>query len=316
MGNVRNVLRFLFILKKGALIKGKDIAEELEVSLKQVRRYKEILDEFFYIESIKGPNGGYILKDKFFPFKEVLSEREVIELQNIINSLDSDLLVNNINLKNAINKINYTLLSESNEHINEEIVPYSRIRDCDELYRKTLENIYEGIANNYEIFLEYTDNQEKTSKRKVQPYLIFIYKGEKYLAAYCVLRKDVRFFKLARIKQCIITSNKFNKNINMKDFIKKYKENNIGIFNGKDYNVVLKINPPLANTIEERIWVDNQKIEKLENGSILFSATMKDGPELISWILSMGDAVQIIEPDILRNQILEKIDIMKNKNKF
>lgn len=50
MSTLGNTLRMLMMLRSGRKLKVKEIAEELEVSEKQVKRYKEALSEFFYIE--------------------------------------------------------------------------------------------------------------------------------------------------------------------------------------------------------------------------------------------------------------------------
>ena len=52
MGNLNNTLKMLFMLKSGGVIKAKDIANRLEIDEKQVRRYKENLDEFFDIRVV------------------------------------------------------------------------------------------------------------------------------------------------------------------------------------------------------------------------------------------------------------------------
>lgn len=59
----------------------------------------------------------------------------------------------------------------------------------------------------------------------------------------------------------------------------------------------------MANTIKEKIWVDNQEVIELENGKILFKATMEGLPEIISWILSMREYVKIIEPLEIKEEV-------------
>ena len=58
MSTLGNTLRMLMMLRSGRKLKVKEIAEELEVSEKQVKRYKEALSEFFYIESNQAIDGG------------------------------------------------------------------------------------------------------------------------------------------------------------------------------------------------------------------------------------------------------------------
>lgn len=64
--------------------------------------------------------------------------------------------------------------------------------------------------------------------------------------------------------------------------------------------------------ISERIWVENQKIKFNEDDkSILFEATMRGLPEIVSWILGMGSSVTIIEPPSLKNRVKDELGKMK-----
>ncbi|AGF58570.1 putative DNA-binding transcriptional regulator YafY [Clostridium saccharoperbutylacetonicum] len=315
MGNLNNTLKMLFILKSGGTIKAKDIASRLEVDEKQVRRYKENLDEFFDIESISGKNGGYKLNAAYFPFKEVLTEEEVILLKEAISSLDANYIENNPKLIKAIEKINYTIFnSEDEEDSCEQIIPYSRVNRMDRDLKKVSEDIYKNILDNQELIIEYKDNKGESTERRVQPYQFITYKGEKYLVAFCLLRDEIRFFKLRRIMDYKITSEKFQKVVDVKKLLEDYKKNSIGIFGGEKYNLKLEIKYPMANTIKERIWVENQEIDDtVFQDKIIFKATMTGGPEIISWILSMGTCVKVIEPEELKQDIHKKLkEMIKN----
>ena len=104
MSTLGNTLRMLMMLRSGRKLKVKEIAEELEVSEKQVKRYKEALSEFFYIESKSGIDGGYILRDKYIPIKELLDEHEINLLKYSIDALEDFSLESNKDLKRAIMK--------------------------------------------------------------------------------------------------------------------------------------------------------------------------------------------------------------------
>ena len=117
-------------------------------------------------------------------------------------------------------------------------------------------------------------------------------------------------FKLIRIEDYIITERKFKIQINKADILSEYKEKNLGIFLGEEIELVLEIKPPMSNTIKERMWIDNQEIEELEDGKILFKAIGKNSPELKSWILNMQDNVKIIKPENLKNEVKEILNKM------
>lgn len=311
MSNLENTLRMLFKLKQGKIVKKCELAEELSVSERQISRYKRALDEVFTIESIPGPQGGYKLIDSYFPFKELLTKEEIILLKYYSNSLQ---YIDDEKLKKALDKINYSILKESNE-MSTEIIPYSKINNNNQII-EIQNKMYEAILNKNEVIISYKSNKGVLTRRKIQPFKMFVYKGECYVVAMCLLKNEIRFFKLVRIKELIVTGIKFKISSDVEKIVEESTKNSIGIFSGKEYKLKLKIFPPMSNTISERIWVDNQVITELDNGEILFEATMKGGPEIISWILSMRSYVEIIEPEYLKMEIEEELKkMMENLKK-
>lgn len=306
MNHLENTLKMLFRLKQGGIIKKKDLAAEFGVSERQISRYKNNLSNLFAIDSVPGPNGGYKMLDSYFPFKELLTREEIMLLKIYITSSQYE---DNEKIQKALDKINYTILKDS-DNISAQIIPYSKINFDQEYMVKTQKDFYGAILNRNEVIIEYVGNNGKETRRRIEPYKLFIYKGETYIVANCLERNDIRFFKLIRIKHYIITSKNFDANIDIESRLKEYRENNIGIFSGQEYKLKLEISPPMANTVKERIWVDNQEIEDLNDGKILFKATMKGEPELISWILSMKSYVKVISPNSLREKIKEELEKM------
>lgn len=311
MEGLGNILKMIFILRTKKKVKIKNLAEELNVSERQVRRYKNEIDKYFNIESTTGSDGGYSLIDEYFPFKDVLTENEINKLKLIINSLSDE---SSLELMEIVDKLNMKILRNEKEYLfTEEIIHYSKPKVKVAETNKIYNEVSLAIKNNNEIIIEYCGNNGECSRRKIQPHKLLLYKGEYYLVATCLLRNGIRYFKLARIKDYIITGFKFEQKKDIDEFLKEQEENNMGIYNGKTINLELEIKPPMANTIKERIWVDNQEIIENSDGKIKFKAKIKEGPEVISWILSMADCVKILAPDSLKMEIKEKMEkILKN----
>ncbi|MBB6713834.1 helix-turn-helix transcriptional regulator [Clostridium gasigenes] len=313
MSELGNVLRMLYILKNRRKVKGAELAEELEIDIRQVRRYKRELMEYFDIEATSGPDGGYVLKDQYFPFKEILTKKEVSNLKRAIDTIGYQ---DTTGLSKAIDKINFTILNSSNESlICEQIIPYSRPRISSEEINKIYNDMSLAILSCKEIIIKYIDNKGILTRRIIQPHKILNFKGEYYLVSTCTFKNEIRYFKLVRIKEYILTDKKFEKKLDIDKILDESRKNSIGIFSGEIIRLELEIAPPMANTIKERIWVENQEIIELEDGKIILKADMKEGPELISWVLSMGDTVKINSPESLKSEIKKKIqNILKKYN--
>lgn len=313
MDGLRNIFKMIFILKTGKKVKIKELASELNVSERQVRRYKNEIDQYFNIESTTGADGGYSMIDDYFPFKDVLTRNEISNLKFLINSLNYE---KSSELIKIVDKLNLKILKNRNNYLHkEEVIHYSKPKLKFDEITKIYNEISSAIENRNEIILEYCDNHGKCSKRKVQPHKLLLFRGEYYLVSTCLLRNQIRYFKLTRIKEYIVTGFIFERNIDIDEFLKEQEENNIGIFNGTEIDLELEITPPMANTIKERIWVDNQEIIEQSDGKIIYKARIKHGPEVISWILSMSDCVKVISPESLRIEMKERLEkILENFN--
>lgn len=62
MSKLSNVITMLRIMQNGRKYNIKELSEKLEVSPRMIRQYKNELEEVgIYLESIRGPYGGYYL---------------------------------------------------------------------------------------------------------------------------------------------------------------------------------------------------------------------------------------------------------------
>ena len=235
MSTLGNTLRMLMMLRSGRKLKVKEIAEELEVSEKQVKRYKEALSEFFYIESRSGIDGGYILRDKYVPIKELLDEHEINLLKYSIDALEDFSLESNKDLKRVIDKINYSI--EKGHNFNNEktnsIIPYGRSLPINNKLQEMIDVIFEAIISNKEVFIEYSGNNGEVSKRTIQPYKIFTFKGEQYVIANCLSKNQVRYFKLIRIKGYHISNKIFKKTLDVDKLIETIRKIALGYLEAK-----------------------------------------------------------------------------------
>ena len=85
MSKVSNVLKMIEILSTGRKYSIEELSNELEVSKRMIRVYKDELEKAgIYLHTIKGPYGGYVLNQelnipkRFIPTtKIILNEKKV-----------------------------------------------------------------------------------------------------------------------------------------------------------------------------------------------------------------------------------------------
>lgn len=191
MGKFSNMLYMIDLLNTGNIYSIKELAEKLNVTERMIRYYKdEIIKNGIYIESFKGPNGGYFLIDKLKNYTS-------------INKYDIQLL-----------KYTYTVLKEQNFVFLDKYEQFiNKVQNMNDIYEeksKFISNIeidesnieqiiVNSIKQNDKIKIIYENIDGTNSKRIIHPLQLFQFKNEKYVTAYCELRRDIRHFEIKRI---------------------------------------------------------------------------------------------------------------------
>lgn len=90
MSKVSNILRMIEILSSGRKYSIDELSQELEVSPRMIRVYKEELEKAgIYITTIKGPYGGYALTQEINLPKRYTSTKEIeIKDKKIYNTIN------------------------------------------------------------------------------------------------------------------------------------------------------------------------------------------------------------------------------------
>lgn len=84
----------------------------------------------------------------------------------------------------------------------------------------------------------------------------------------------------------------------------------LGIMQGEEFEVRAAFSARAATYAAERQWSDNQSVEEREDGSIVLTLRARNEAEAIAWALGFGPECEILQPDWLRESMLEKIAAM------
>ncbi|CUN90743.1 helix-turn-helix transcriptional regulator [Clostridium disporicum] len=314
MGKVNNALRMLAILRSRKKVTRKELAEELEVDIRQITRYKEDLEYAgVTITEIKGRYGGYILENKDYLLNLELSDKESLALSKTKDYLKDQGLHFYNDLSSAIEKIK--AINPKDNNYNSESIYSKGIKikaNHEEESEKWL-TINDGIINNRKVRIKYMDSKGCCTERIVQPYKLYTYYGSNYFIGKCEERNELRQFKLVRIKNIELLEDRFIKD----DFdINEYLKNSIGLFKDKTYKIKLKITYPYAMGFKEYSWTEEESIEDyIEKGYLIYNATVEGKTEVIPWIMGMGTACNVLEPLELKDDIIKAYKEILNQYK-
>lgn len=138
---------------------------------------------------------------------------------------------------------------------------------------------------------------KKLTSRRVRPYQLLFDRSVWYLFAHDEDRKDMRIFALSRISDVTQANETFSIPRNF-DYRSLEGTSYFGIYSGeKIHHFVLEISGD-TRWIMERIWAEDQKIEKSLNG-IKLSFTSNQFEKVLEWILRQGSNAKPTGPKIL-----------------
>lgn len=308
---VGNAIKMALLLKSRGKMKGADLAKELEVSERQIRQYRDDLEQAgIFIQSTTGKYGGYVLQSSenlSFGLQE--NELMVLEMINEQLRYNNDLYAKEFTA--IVDKVRASINSTSKQYERLSyftVQPKANIDQQEE--KKKYQDIYFAYIGRYKVKMQYQSLTSGIKERVVEPYGLYHYKGDLYMVAFCELKQKFLDFKLCRIKEYEVLQEKYP--IDHSFSWKKYSENTLGIYKDKEIDLLLKVSYPYSMIVKEKVWVDNQIIQEEADGSILLRAKMKGYQEIKSWILSMGVNAEVIQPKELREEIAsEMIDTIK-----
>ena len=194
MSKITNTILMIKLLSNDRVYSVKELSEELGVTERMVRYYKEQLEMAGYIiESFKGPGGGYYINKNDMININYFNkyDLEVLDkVQSEISTSDNDKLIKDfIELNKKLHSIYNTnkVLSEYDNNLS--------FKENDE----KIKIIDDSIKNMKSIYISYLGTSGNVTNREILPISIFKFENNIYVTAFCKLRGAIRHFDLNKI---------------------------------------------------------------------------------------------------------------------
>ena len=147
----------------------------------------------------------------------------------------------------------------------------------------------------------------KISERVVHPYHIMPYVRSWQLIAHCERREAVLMFKVDRIQEATLLDERYRIPADFDS--EAYMGAAWGAMRGeagKPVDVVLRFGPEAGRWVTEEYWHSSQQAEEQPDGSMLFKLHIAVTPEFVNWLLYYGSRVEVLEPQELRERVVEE----------
>ena len=128
-----------------------------------------------------------------------------------------------------------------------------------------------------------------------------------YVVGFSTLYREVRTFKISRIKMIKSTSETFTMPATFS--LSEYLGNawNLIPEKGPDEDVIIRFSTKVAQNAAEIRWHKTQEIRWLENGQVELRFKVSGLNEILWWVLGYGAEAEVIHPQRLREMIADHV---------
>jgi predicted DNA-binding transcriptional regulator YafY len=148
--------------------------------------------------------------------------------------------------------------------------------------------------------------QEKPVKLTLHPYRLCFAGQAWYLIARGVEEKQPKTYRIARFQSLRMIDaaaqrpDKFS--------LDEYFGNAWGVFRGKDsYDVVIEFTKEAAALVAETRWHKTQEVKREPDGRAILSFQVDGLDEILWWVLGWSGRAKVIQPQKLREMVVEKL---------
>ncbi|MEC0227187.1 helix-turn-helix transcriptional regulator [Paenibacillus alba] len=311
MNKTDRLLAIVLELQSKGTLRAEDLADTFETSRRTIYRDIQALSEAGV--PVVGSTGigyslmeGYFLPPLSFTIEEAVSL--LIGTDFVVQKFDSSY---GAKAQTAQSKIE-TILPE---RILDEV---HRIRKTTKVVDPNLAEVSykekEYLAILRQVILTLTKVQFQYSKiradteshrhlvRKVAPYGLILINGSWVLIAFCELRQEIRHFRLSRMSDLIVTTETFL-------LPAEFNLQNYKTVDDRNIHVRMLAKQGIANRIKES---NNFYLEEMavKDEQLELTFRVRQIEDILSWVLSWGSDIVVMEPESLRIRVREEIELM------
>ena len=189
MSKISNVLTMLQLLQSGRKYSISELASILEVSERMIRVYKEDLEKAgIYIDTIMGPYGGYVLNQSVRLPVRKFKMKDAELLNDYINKEEDKAMKEKLILLQ--DKIRGVYIGSRKEE---------KELNLKEETGKKYNALTRAIKERRKVKILYYSYNKGENERIICPAEMFLFQDGWYVAAFCLVKNDIRHFELKRI---------------------------------------------------------------------------------------------------------------------
>ena len=294
---IDRLIGILSILLQKEMTTAPELAEHFEVSRRTINRdIEDLCKAGIPIQTTQGVGGGISIMSGYRMDRTILTSRDMQMILAGLRSLDS-----------VSGSSYYSQLMEKIQAGSSELVSgkESVLIDLSSWYKATLapkiSMIQDAIESRHLIKFKYFAPSGE-SVRTIEPYYVVFKWTSWYVYGWCLKRKDYRLFKLNRMDKVELTNKEFEcRNVPLPDMSAE-------LLYPRNIKVKALFDADMKWRLVEEFGMKCYSERK--DGKLLFEEYYSDMDNLVSWMLTFGDKVIVLEPEEVRERLKAMADNM------
>ena len=298
---IYRLLEIIYILLSQKIVTARELSERFGVSQRTIYRDIDILSMAgIPVYSEKGKGGGTGLLPEFVLNKSILSEQEQIEILSALKAFSGI-------KSNETNQVLKKLAAFFNKDTADWLkIDFSGWGAAGSDFFDTLKIAI--LEKRIVEFDYYSSVYYEKNFRSVEPVQLWFKSKAWYMRGFCLELRELRLFKLTRIKNLIITDTYFHDRglpaVPASSEPEIHQKNNVSL--------KLKIEPEMIYRVFDEF--DENMVEKQDDDSLIVSVTWPEDNWVYGFILSFGEFIEVLEPEHVRENIKKKL--IKTQEKY
>ncbi len=307
-GKLPRVLELVALLQGGPARTAAQLARELGVSARSIKRYVQDLLEAKVPVYHDREAGGYRVRRDYYLRPVDLTLSEAVALALLCEKVAGSRRIPNLgDATRALSKIESNLPAilrdelrglASRMDVRTERAEYEG--DSAAHYAEVQRAILRGTA--LQAWYEPARPGAVTEEFEFEPYALFFSVRAWYVVGRHSARRAVRTLKLVRFQRLKPLARRYR--VPRGFSLERHTGNAWRMIRGdKDYSVELRFDPSFAQGVSETYWHPTQDFAFDHDGSLTMRFRVSGLDEIVWWVLSMGPHCRVIRPAALRSRV-------------
>lgn len=289
---IDRLIGILSVLLQEEKVTAPELAEKFEVSRRTVNRdIEDLCRAGIPIRTVQGAGGGICIMEGYRMDRTLLTSKDMQMILAGLRSLDS------VSGSHYYGQLMEKIKAGASDFVSGRD---SILIDLSSWYKDSLppkiEMIQAAIEDRRRISFQYYAPKGESS-REIEPYYLIFKWASWYVWGWCLKREDFRLFKLNRMDALRVLEDQYAvRTAPIPDL------SNEKLFQG-EVKVKAVFKQEMKWRLVEEFGPDCFKTQA--DGTLLFCNEYADEENLINWMLTFRDQVEVLEPENLRRELLK-----------